>query len=188
MTFTTLLGIPYPEDVEVVNSTHFKDLADAVDALMAVDLTEINLGLKPSGARVHSTANQNFASATDVTAVFGAEDYDVGAMANLGVNNERLTITGDGYYLVNGGIRLVVEPTGTTELSAWITQNGTGNNRAMYRSTGHGKGSVSVSAVLTCLTGDIIRLMGRWEGSPSPASMGGSGGGNWLSATRLRYL
>lgn len=187
MTFFTILGIPYPESVEVIDADQVKDLADAIDALFAADILAIQDGLRPPGARVRSTANQAFANATDVTCVFGAEDYDVGGMANLGVNNERLTIQHDGYYLVNGGIRLSATPTTTTELAAWITQNGAGNVLGLYRSTGHNAGSVSLSVVLQCVAGDVIRLMGRWEGTVSPAQMGGTGGGNWLSATRIRY-
>jgi len=115
---------------------------------------------------VSASANQAIAANTNVFATFATEEYDNAAMANLGVNNDRLTFTETGIYLV------------TAEVNFSSNGNATVNGRSMlfvanlFGNLAHDsrRGAQSMDTEMTITTlyqvntvGDFIRVEVRQE-------------------------
>lgn len=81
-----------------------QDFATDVDLDVAAQVTRINTAMAAPSARVSATANQAIAANTPTFVTFATEDYDNAAMGNLGVNNDRLTTTSTGIYLIEGTV------------------------------------------------------------------------------------
>lgn len=81
-----------------------QDFAQDVDADVASLVTQTTAALNRPSARISETANQLLNPNVDVFATFSVEEYDNAAMANLGVNNDRLTFTSTGIYLITGDV------------------------------------------------------------------------------------
>jgi hypothetical protein len=102
---TTPRGYPYPLYTDPADpQDNILDLATAVDADVAVLAAREVAALNRPSARVSATANQSIAANTDTFLTFAVEEYDNAAMANLGVNNDRLTFTETGVYLVTAEV------------------------------------------------------------------------------------
>lgn len=56
------------------------------------------------GARVTRDANQTIPNAVETALTFNVENFDVGGLANLGADNDRLTIQTAGKYLIGAQI------------------------------------------------------------------------------------
>ena len=105
MPANTPRGYTYPLYGDVANfPAQIMDFANDVDADVQSLVNQINAANAAPSARVSATANQAVAANTDVFATFATEDYDNAAMGNLGVNNDRLTFTSSGIYLVQGSV------------------------------------------------------------------------------------
>lgn len=76
------------------------DVDTDVQSLVSLTTTVLNA---PS-ARVSASANQSIPANTPTFVTWAVEEYDNAAMANLGVNNDRLTFTSTGIYLVHAEI------------------------------------------------------------------------------------
>lgn len=105
MPANTPRGYPYPLYSDPADfPAQSLAFATAVDTDVQAQVTSINDALFSPSAAVSATANQAIASATSTNATFATEDYDNAAMGNLGVNNDRLTITEAGLYLVSASV------------------------------------------------------------------------------------
>lgn len=106
MPANTPRGYTYPLYGDVANfPAQIQDFAQDVDLDVEALSDEIAAitGAAPS-VRVSATANQSIAVSTDTFATFAVEDYDNNAMGNLGVNNDRITFTTAGIYLVEADV------------------------------------------------------------------------------------
>lgn len=105
MPANTPRGYPYPLYTDPADfPAQSLAFATAVDTDVQAQVTSINDALASPSAAISATANQAIASATATFATFATEDYDNAAMGNLGVNNDRLTITEAGLYLVSASV------------------------------------------------------------------------------------
>ena len=90
-----------------------------------------------SGARIGDPAggNQAINATTETLITFDTEDFDSGGYADLGTNNERLTIpTGaDGFFMVGGNLNIVGSANSYVTASLW--KNGTGGELLAYYQT-----------------------------------------------------
>lgn len=69
------------------------------------------------GARVHNSANQSIADATETALTFNTERYDTDAFHSTVSNTSRLTAPFAGLYLVGGNVRFTANATGRRALS-----------------------------------------------------------------------
>lgn len=115
MPANTPRGYTYPLYTDANNfPAQIQDFATDVDTDVQAQVALANTALvNPPSARVSATANQSIAVNTQTLATFATEDYDNGAMANLGVNNERLTLVTTGVYLVGASVRFVANGNAT---------------------------------------------------------------------------
>lgn len=98
-------GYTYPVYGDLANPpAQIEDFARDVDTDVAAQVARITGALNRPSARVSATANQAIAANTNVFATFAVEEYDNAAMANLGVNNDRITFTSTGVYLVTAEV------------------------------------------------------------------------------------
>lgn len=96
----TSLGIPYPLQGETVDSTSWQDMATAVDALFTqLDALGTLATHRPTASVSSTGAVTGIASGSSLTQLFGTEDWDTGGYANLGVNNDRLTLDTGIFYV-----------------------------------------------------------------------------------------
>ena len=80
------------------------DLATDVDTDVQSLVTTVSDTLNAPSARVSASANQSIPSGVATFVTWAVEEYDNAAMANLGVNNDRITFTETGIYLVHAEI------------------------------------------------------------------------------------
>lgn len=105
MPANTPRGYPYPLYSDPANlQANLQAFATAVDTDVAAQVARETAALNAPSARVSATANQAIAANTNVFATFAVEEYDNAAMANLGVNNDRLTFTSTGLYLITAEV------------------------------------------------------------------------------------
>lgn len=167
MPANTPRGYTYPLYTDPANPpADIQNFALDVDADVAALAARQAAALARASARVSATANQNIAANTDTFATFATEEYDNAAMANLGVNNDRLTFTETGVYLV------------TAEVNFSSNGNATVNGRMLTlvpnlsADKGHQttRGAQNMDTEMTstilyqCVTvGDFIRVRVRQE-------------------------
>lgn len=135
MPANTPRGYPYPLYTDPADfPAQSQAFATAVDTDVQAQVASTADALYSPSAWVSASANQAIGSATATLLTFATEDYDNAAMANLGVNNERLTITETGFYLVSawvlfaasgasGGRRMVLTSSATGDI-AWDSRIG----------------------------------------------------------------
>lgn len=140
MPANTPRGYTYPEYGDPADfPSDMADFATDVDTDVQGLVTQTTAALNRPSARVSATANQNIPANVNTFVTWVTEEYDNAAMANLGVNNDRLTFTETGIYLihaevnftsngnatVNGrALRLIPNLSPTT---AWDTRRGAQN-------------------------------------------------------------
>lgn len=82
----------------------FQDFATDVDTDVQSLVNTTTTVLNAPSARVSASANQAIPANTPTFVTWAVEEYDNAAMANLGVNNDRITFTSTGIYLVHAEI------------------------------------------------------------------------------------
>lgn len=98
-------GYTYPLYTDLADfPAQIQDFAQDVDADVQAQVNRISTAMAAPSARVIATANQNIAANTPTFMTFATEENDNAAMGNLGVNNDRLTITVTGIYLVQASV------------------------------------------------------------------------------------
>lgn len=120
---------------------------------------------RPS-VRVSETASQSIAANTNTFLTFSVEEYDNAAMANLGVNNDRITFTEDGIYLVTAEVNFASNGNATVNGRSGIFVPNLSSNKG-HQSL-RGAQSMDTEMTLTILyqvvtVGDFIRVQVRQE-------------------------
>jgi Tfp pilus assembly protein FimT len=167
---TTSLGIRYPIGKDVITDLAYANLANDVDALLAALQVKRTAATHLNTARVRLTTPQNITAATATDLVYQVEDWDVGTLANLGVNNERLTID-NGIWFVTGQ----AQGSGTTTMTssrAMLTLNGTVVYAHKTDQTSTQGTSQTVSGLVINNAGPSpLRLQNLWTGTGGPSSI-----------------
>jgi hypothetical protein len=163
MPANTPRGYTYPLYSDPANfPAQLQDFAQDVDTDVAAQVARITAALNRPSARCSATANQSIAANTDVFATFAVEDYDNAAMVNLGVNNDRITLTSTGIYLITGEVNWA--PNGNATVggrSAQIAPNLFPASDAHQTLRGHITFDTeeNVALLYQCTTiGDFVRL------------------------------
>jgi hypothetical protein len=105
MSANTPRGYTYPEYGDPADfPSQIMDFATDVDTDVQNLVDRQTAALNRASARVSATANQNIPANVQTIVTWVTEEYDNALMANLGVNNDRLTFTETGIYLVTAEI------------------------------------------------------------------------------------
>lgn len=168
---TTSLGIPFPYANEVADAVSVKNLADEVDVELNAAITAATLTTKRPAALVKRTSGtQSFATgAAFANLTYTTEMFDNDGMGNLGANNERLTVTTAGVYLISG--LWFLDPsyneTEVTSSNFIITINGSvlAGRTARFVLGG------ALSIMHRLSAADIIRTQFKWVGTGSPKNI-----------------
>lgn len=98
-------GYTYPLYGDPTNfPAQIQDFATDVDTDVQALQASITSALNAPSCRIIASANQNVNANTLTFATFATEEYDNAAMGNLGVNNDRISFTQLGIYLVSGSV------------------------------------------------------------------------------------
>jgi hypothetical protein len=112
------------------------------------------------GARVYRSTSQSIANNTTTAIQFDTVERDDNDYADLGTNNDRLTILEAGWYVVSGSLRYAVNATGAR--SAWLEANGAnafGMQRIQAVTTASTNTNLTAVGVRYFAAGDYVRLM-----------------------------
>lgn len=98
-------GYTYPLYGDAANfPAQIQDFATDVDTDVAALVASATTALNAPSCRVSASANQAIAANTATIVTWAVEEYDNAAMGNLGVNNDRISVTVSGIYLVTADI------------------------------------------------------------------------------------
>lgn len=162
-------NIPYPCSGDNIDCTVFEDFTQAIqDAITAVDALSVQVRNRPAAAIDNSFNTIPVGVSTNVQ--FALEDFDNANMVNLAVNNDRITITVDGMYLVNANLYLTPPSTTVTSNAVAITRNGTVLYRKKSSSDTNDFTAMTLAGLVPCVAGDILRLSALWTGTGGPAA------------------
>lgn len=127
MPANTPRGYTYPLYGDTQNfPAQIQDLAQDIDLDVEALDNAIQAGYNRASARISGPPGGTLVttSGTGVNLTFDVEEYDNAAMANLGVNNDRLTVTVEGFYLVTIHATYSTGPSATW--GAFLAWNTTG--------------------------------------------------------------
>lgn len=183
----TSLGLRYPFMSEVVDAQSWQDLADDIDAqLTALDVLRDEV-LHPQTASVSRFLGSlvGLAANTNGLCTFDTENWDVGGLANLGVNNERLTLT-QGIWWVQASANIDFGTITTlTYVQAAPLLDGVIMGMAMTDTTTQMPGDTTGFAVVPVFAASgVLQLRVRWNGTGGPATFNDAS----LRAVKLRDL
>lgn len=160
-------SIPYPCAGETVDCTIFSSFTNAIqDALTGMDELSTDVLNRPATSVTGSS--QAIAVAVSTNATYTTEVYDNGTMADLAVNNDRLTVQVPGMYMITAYSDLGSPFTTMTSNAAAITVNGVVLYRKKNSSDTNLDMNVTVTGLVNCLAGDIIRMSILWTGTGGP--------------------
>lgn len=125
----------------------------------ANQFTLFHAGFIQPNVRVFNSANQSIANNTVTAVTYNSERWDTDTMADLGVNNTRITIQTDGYYLVTFSGRWATQAGGTRLFSIrlnGVTLIGTTQLESVGGSTNVRQ---EVSTTYSFTAGDFIEVV-----------------------------
>jgi hypothetical protein len=165
---TTPLGLRYPLPWETVTAQSFQDLSEDIDAALdALDLIRTQARVPEQASVIQGGAGNALTQAVTTTLTYTIELYDTGGLSNLGVNNDRLTLSA-GLWFCNGW---AISSGGTTTTGSQLQLQVATVMTAFHRvdnSSFTGK-NMNVQALLKIpVDGTILQLAGVWFGTGGP--------------------
>lgn len=172
-------GVEYPCADEVVDSAAFQTFAEDLDGRCCSVSTLANSLLHIRSARIERAGlgTPTFTVAVPTNITFNTEVFDNGNLANLGVNNDRLTIPVNGIYQLTAHCSGFATFTTITGYTLQITRNGgVIYGREFDPWTGAPspitlQGTANVAGIAACTAADIIRAQFSWSGTGGPATL-----------------
>jgi hypothetical protein len=163
MTANTPRGYTYPLLTDPADfPTQIQDFAQDVDTDVQAQVTATAAALNAPSARASHSLNQAINPSTFTFVTFNTEEYDNAAMVNLGVNNDRITFTSTGIYLVEAQVNFA--PNGNAVVGGRkgaIVQNLSGVSEAHNTIPGIQTFAteLSITSLINVVTiGDFVRL------------------------------
>lgn len=172
---TPVYGIVYPCGDDTIDTGIFQEFAESLDAAFVAGQAELDAATKRPTAQVYQNGLVAIAitAATDTTCTYTTEVFDNGGMANLGVNNDRLTIVVGGVYWVELMIQITGGFTTLTSQSAILQVNGSDFYRYKSRALSiAADGFAHFSIPVNLYPGDTLIGRARWTGTGGPAAIG----------------
>lgn len=172
MASTPAYGIVYPCSGETINPSALQDFASSMDAALAEGRADLAEALNRPSAQIDSVSNFSIVIATNTTLTFTQETVDNAAMADLAVNNDRLTVTKAGVYMLSTTVQLQGGFTTVTSFSLFALVNGVERLRYKDRKpTPAGDVFCELAAPLDLNVGDFVQIQARWTGTGGPANI-----------------
>lgn len=162
MPANTPRGYTYPLLADAANfPAQIQDFAQDVDLDVAARVTATTAALNAPSARISASANQSIPVSTQTFATFATEEYDNAAMGNLGVNNDRLTFTSTGLYLIHAEVNW--SSNGNATVNGRLVTIFTNLGNEIARHTTRGAQTMDSEMSLTYLypvtvVGDFVRM------------------------------
>src|SRR5688572_1515078 len=106
---TTPLGLRYPYPWETVTAQSYQDLSEDIDAALdALDTMHTQRRVPAQAAVLQGGAGDSVPVSTFTNLTWTIESYDTASLVNLGVNNDRMTLTAgiwfaSGWAITSGG-------------------------------------------------------------------------------------
>ena len=168
---TAVYGITYPCGGDTIDADVFATFASSLDAALTQGAADIAEATERPNAQVQGPfTSQSVTVNVATTLTYIDEIYDNDAMADLTVNNDRLTVQESGAYLVWGGYSL----SGFTTLSSLaviLLVNGIERGRHKSRAPSFsGDGQVDLTMPMSLVAGDFIQAQALWTGTGGPAT------------------
>lgn len=121
---TPNVNLRYPLYTEPVDGAQqIKNLADDINAALLATQTSLGPITSRKSAQVTATVNQANPNTVATIMTYTSEIFDNDNMANLGVNNDRLTVQTNGLYLVQTTVLMPAAANGKRRLE--LLKNGT---------------------------------------------------------------
>jgi len=167
MPANTPRGYTYPLYGDLANPpAQIQDFAQDVDTdVAALEVRRVAALNRPS-ARVIATANQNIPANTNTIVTWATEEYDNAAIANLGVNNDRLTLVQTGWWLVTAEINFASNGNATVNgrMALFAPNFSADKGHQTLRGAQNMDTEMSLVMLYRCVTaGDYIRVTVRQE-------------------------
>jgi len=171
---TPVYGITYPCGGDTIDTGVFQTFSETLDNAFVTAQGELEAATQRPNAQVYNSGLNPIAIvvATDTTCTFTTEVFDNDNMANLAVNNDRLTIQTGGVYWVSAFVD-VSGFTTLTSVSAIIQRNGIDFYRYKSRALSiSADGFAAFSIPMDLFPADTLILRARWTGTGGPGSIG----------------
>jgi hypothetical protein len=172
---TPVLGITYPCGGDTINPAVFATFTEGIQAaLLTGDAAVAAAANRPAAfVRAVPSSPQSVVINTATTMTYQQEVWDNDGMADLAVNNDRLTIQTPGVYLCGAAAFTFSGFATITSMSVTLTVNGVTVYRRKAKPADSGIGAAENHRVpLVLNAGDILRAQCRWTGTGGPASVG----------------
>ena len=168
---TPVLGIRYPCSGDTIDSSVFANFTNDIQAaLLTGDAAVASAANRPAAQVQGETPTQSVVINTATVMTYTTEVFDNDDMADIAVNNDRLTIVTGGLYLCGAQVTTLTGFATISSMTVNLTVNGTTVYR--YKTPGFGFGSAQINRVpLDLNAGDILRAETRWTGTGGPANL-----------------
>jgi hypothetical protein len=172
MPATPNYGIVYPCSGSQIDCDVFAEFTDSVQsALMSLDTLQAQAQSMPSASIRRNSGSSPLTINVATSVQFDQEEWDNDGMANLGANNDRLTVQTPGIYMVMFHGQQGGTFTTLTSQAASLALNGTTWYRKKQGSTTNRNFPTQVFGLLECAAGDIIQAQWLWTGTGGPDTL-----------------
>lgn len=167
MPANTPRGYTYPTYGDLANfPAEMQDFATDVDTDVAALVARQTAALNRPSARVSASANQSIPQNVDTFLTWAVEEYDNNAMANLGVNNDRISFPQTGIYLVQSEFVFTANGNATVNGRKAMFAPGLSSDKGHHSLRGSQTQDVEMSIIMlyqVSTPGDFIRVSVRQE-------------------------
>jgi hypothetical protein len=180
---TTSLGLRYPFPSETVTAQSYQDLAEDIDSVLdTLDALRTQARVPEMAIVQWPGGGTSVTQGVTTTLTYGTEVVDTAGLANLGVNNDRLTLSA-GIWLINGWASISGGTTtsGTQlqfHLNAALHSFHRIDNSSFPSKETNGQALIHVAAA-----GSILQMNAAWFGTGGPQTWFAS-----LHAWKVREL
>ncbi len=160
--------IRYPCAGDTIDCDTFANFTNDIQAALDAVAVSETAALNRPNAKITENGAQTIAFNTTTDIQFHIEEYDNNGMADLAVNNERLTIQTAGIYMAEAYMSGNSSFTTVSSQAIALSQNGTIRYRKKDSNRSNLTSSIHVVGLFNCLVGDVLRAVYLWTGSGGP--------------------
>lgn len=172
MPATPNYGIVYPCGGSQIGCDIFGEFTQSVqEALNTLDAAQAQAQNMPSASIRRNSGNSPLTISVATSIQFDQESWDNDGMANLAVNNDRLTVQTPGVYMVSFNGQQSGTFTTLQSQAASIAVNGVTQYRKKQGSTTNRNFPTQVFGLVDCAAGDIIQAQWLWTGTGGPDTL-----------------
>lgn len=172
MPATPNYGIVYPCGGSQIDCDTFGEFAQSIQsALTSLDELQAQAQNMPSASIRRFSGNSPLTLGVSTPVQFDQEVWDNDGMADLAVNNDRLTVQTPGVYMVSFNGQQSGTFTTLQSQTASIVVNSTTWYRKRQGSTTNRNFATQVFGLVECAAGDTIQAQWLWTGTGGPDTL-----------------